>query len=116
MWDTRSQLGSATGNEIGATVSTSPFTSPSRSGAAPISGLVNVDDNHVLAAGGNDVALLDKRMNLQVVGKPMGGHKVSFRAGLSSPSLPFPPLLHPSTSNPHRRPPISIHPLPSRNP
>ncbi|GMH76768.1 hypothetical protein TrRE_jg2007 [Triparma retinervis] len=75
MWDTRGKLGSATGNDIGATVSATPFTSPSRAGAAPISGLVYVDETHVLASGGNDVALLDTRMNLQVVGKPMGGHK-----------------------------------------
>ena len=75
MWDTRGQLGSATGNEIGATVSTTPFTSLSRSGAAPISGLVYVDDTHILASGGNSVALLDTRMNMQVVGQPMGGHQ-----------------------------------------
>ena len=76
LWDTRGQLGSATGNEIGATESTSPFPSQNgRSGSAPISGLQLIDENHLLTSGGSTVALLDIRMNMQVIGQPMGGHQ-----------------------------------------
>jgi len=38
-WDTRQQLGSSTGNEIGATMSHTPFFSSRRQAAAPVSGL-----------------------------------------------------------------------------
>ncbi|GMH88426.1 hypothetical protein TL16_g11153 [Triparma laevis f. inornata] len=74
LWDTRGPLGSATGNEIGATLSTTPFFSQGRQGAAPISGLCDVDDNTLVVSGGTSVALLDKRMNLAVIEKPMHGH------------------------------------------
>ncbi|GMH80520.1 hypothetical protein TrST_g2943 [Triparma strigata] len=73
LWDTRGPLGSATGNEIGATLSTTPFTDNVRAGAAPISGLCDVDDYTLLVSGGTEVALLDKRKNLAVA-STLRGH------------------------------------------
>lgn len=74
LWDTRAALGSATGNEIGATLSHTPFMSTQRNAAAPISGLCKVDDNYIVVSGDTHVALLDVR-SLKRVGEFMTGHK-----------------------------------------
>jgi len=74
LWDTRQELGSATGNEIGASLSHTPFVSTKRNAAAPISGLARVDENYLAVSGDTHVALVDVR-TLRRVGEFMVGHK-----------------------------------------
>ena len=76
LFDTRGQLGSANGNEIGATDSATPFVDRRRAGAAPISGLcVRDNDCHIVVSGADgNLALLDRRKNLAQIGEYMTGH------------------------------------------